>query len=213
MAKHIQNTSFGVILLDGEKEYYYTDNITQRETRILKDQGTDVNNLTDDEIKDIAEKTSDLFDDLYKEFEAQGINVVINRSTGEIAMDSSVLFGGDSSVITEDGKALLNKFLAAYTSIIFNEKYDGFIKKTLVEGHTAPVAGSTYESGLPLSEERANNVKDYCISAEIGVDTAKLTTSLEAVGHSNSKPVYDSNGNVDMAASRRVSFRFIVNIE
>lgn len=207
------NTDFSIILLDGNKVYYYTDDITQREARALADQGADVNAMTEDEIKEIAEKKSDLFDDLYKEFEAQGINVTINRSTGEIAMDASVLFGGDSAVITADGKALLNKFLAAYTSIVYNEKYDGFISKTMVEGHTAPVSGSTYESGLPLSEERANNVKEYCLSADTGVDTSKLTSTLEAVGLSNSKPIYDANGEIDMAACRRVSFRFIVNLE
>lgn len=206
------NTDFSIILLDGSKVYYYTDDISQREARALADQGADVNVMTEDEIKEIAEKKSDLFDDLYNEFEAQGINVTINRSTGEIAMDASVLFGGDSAVITADGKVLLNKFLAAYTSIVYNEKYNGFISKTMVEGHTAPVSGSTFESGLPLSEERANNVKDYCLSGDTGVDTSKLTTTLEAVGLSNSKPIYDSNGEIDMAACRRVSFRFIVNL-
>ena len=46
-----------------------------------------------------------------------------------------------------------------------------------------------------------------------GVDTSKLASTLEAKGLSNSKPVYDSNGEVDMAACRRVSFRFIVNLD
>ena len=203
---------FGIILLDGEKTYYYTDDITEREARALKEQGADMNALSEDEIKEIAEKKADLFDDLYKEFEAQGINVTINRATGEIAMDASVLFGGDSAVITDDGKALLNKFLKAYTSIVYNDKYNGFISKTMVEGHTAPVSGSTYESGLPLSKERADNVKNYCLSAETGVDVSNLASTLEATGLSNSKPVYNSDGEIDMAACRRVSFRFIVNI-
>lgn len=207
------SADFSIILLDGNKTYYYTDDITEREARSLADQGANVNELTDEEIKEIAEKKADLFDDLYKEFEAQGINVTINRSTGEIAMDASVLFGGDSAVITADGKALLNKFLSAYTSIVYNTKYDGFISKTMVEGHTAPVSGSTYESGLPLSQQRANNVREYCLSSDTGVDTSKLTSTLEATGLSNSKPVYNSDGEVDMAACRRVSFRFIVNLD
>lgn len=128
-------------------------------------------------------------------------------------MDASVLFGGDSAVVIADGKSLLDKFLVAYTKIIYNEKYDGFISKTMVEGHIAPVAGTTYESGKPLSEQRANKVKDYCTNADIGVDLSKLAATLEAAGFSNSKPVYDSDGNVDMAACRRVSFRLIVNVD
>lgn len=206
-------TSFSIILLDGNKEYYYTDSITKREARVLEDQGVDVDNISEEKIKEIAEKKADLFDELYNEFEANGIKVNINRSTGEIAMDASVLFGGDSAVITNDGKDLLNKFLAAYTSIIYNDKYDGFISKTLVEGHIAPVTGSTYESGLSLSQERADNVKNYCLSSETGVDTSKLGSTLEAVGLSNSKPIYNSNGEIDMAACRRVSFRFLVNLD
>ena len=83
----------------------------------------------------------------------------------------------------------------------------------MVEGHTAPVQGSTYASGLKLSEERALNVKNYCLSADTGVDVSVLNNTLENVGYSNSKPVYDANGSVNMAASRRVSFRFIVNVE
>lgn len=203
---------FSIILLDGENEYYYTDSITAREARILAEDG-DVSSLTDEEIQAIAEKKSNLFDDLLKEFEDNGINATINRSTGEIAMDSTVLFGGDSAVVTADGKAFLDKFLKAYTDIIYNEKYDGFIEKTVIEGHIAPIASATYESGLPLSEERAKNVKDYCLSGETGVDTSKLAPTLETVGYSQSKPVIGADGNADLDASRRVSFRFVVNIE
>ena len=206
-------TDFTLVLLDGKTAYYYTDDITEREARALEDQGVDVGELSEEDLKAIAEKKSNLFDDLYNEFQEQGIDVTINRVNGEIAMDSSVLFGGDSAEITADGKALLNKFLAAYTAIIYNDKYDGFIAKTMIEGHTAPLANSTYESGLPLSEERANNVLAYCLSADTGVDISRLTETLEAVGMSNSKPIYDANGEVDLDACRRVSFRFIVNTE
>ena len=206
-------TDFGIILLDGKKMYEYTDDITEREARSLEEQGVEVEEIPEETIKTIAEKKSDLFQDLYTEFEAKGINVTINRRSGEIAMDASVLFGGDSAEITDDGKALLNQFLDAYTSIIYSEKYDGFITKTIIEGHTAPVSGSTYESGLPLSEERAANVLAYCLSSETGVDTSKLASTLESVGLSNSKPVYNSDGEIDMAACRRVSFRFMVNLD
>ena len=205
--------SFRIILLDGTKAYYYTDSITDREARIMKSEGLDVDNIDESTLKEIAEKKSDLYDDLSKEFEANGITATINRVTGEIALDSTVLFGGDSAELTNDGKDFLNKVIKAYTSIIYNEKYDGFISKTMVEGHTAPTVGSTYESDLQLSEERANNVLNYCLSADTEANTSKLASNMQAIGYSNSKPVYDSDGNVDMTACRRVSFRFIINIE
>jgi outer membrane protein OmpA-like peptidoglycan-associated protein len=169
--------------------------------------------MTDSELKEIAEKEEDLFEDLANAFNDAGITVSVNKETGEIAMDSTVLFGGDSAELTDEGKEFLNNFIKAYTSIIYNEKYDGFISKTMVEGHIAPVSGTTYEGGLPLSEKRAENVKDYCLSSATGVDTSKLASTLETVGYSQSKPVYDSDGNVDIAGSRRVSFRFIINLD
>ncbi len=180
---------------------------------IPEDSLTDLDEMTDEKLEEIAEKKDNLMVDLINAFNESGINVTVNMETGELAMNSSVLFGGDSSVLTDTGKNFLNKFVAAYTSIVFSEKYDGFISKTMVEGHCAPVKGDTYEDALPLSEKRANNVKDYCMSKETGVDVTKLAESLEAVGYSNSKPVLDANGEVDMAASRRVSFKFIINLE
>lgn len=165
------------------------------------------------QLTDVSAKKDNLLDDLITAFEKEGIKVSIDKETGEIALDSSVLFGGDSSVLTADGKAFLNKFIKVYTNIAFSDKYDGFISKTIVEGHTAPVQGSTYASGLQLSVDRAENVRKYCLSKDTGVDISKIAKTLESIGYSNSKPVYGKDGKVDMAASRRVSFRFLVAVE
>ncbi|MBR4282856.1 MAG: OmpA family protein [Clostridia bacterium] len=165
------------------------------------------------QLSEVTTKKNDLYDELAAAFAKEGINATVNKETGEIALDSSVLFGGDSAELTADGKTFLNKFIKAYTSIVTSSKYSGFISKTLVEGHTAPVSGSTYAGDMKLSEDRANNVKNYCISTATGVDVSKISSTFESVGYSNSKPVTDANGNVDMAASRRVSFRFLVNVD
>lgn len=165
------------------------------------------------QLKEVIEKKNRLFDDLSAAFAAEGIDVTVDKESGEIALDSSVLFGGDSAALTADGKVFLNKFIKAYTTVAFGGQYDGFISKTMVEGHTAPIEGSTYASGLQLSEERAANVKTYCLSSDTGVDVSKIKKSLDDVGYSNSKPVYGTDGKVNLAACRRVSFRFIVNVD
>lgn len=208
----------GLVLTDGVNTYYYNDTYEDRNKHILsdyltEDQAEKLEELSDAQVESIVKKKENLMEDLAKAFNDAGIKVTVDEESGELAMDASVLFGGDSAELTVDGKAFLNKFVDAYTSIIFSEKYEGFVSKTVVEGHTAPVSGSTYESGLPLSEERAENVKNYCVSAETGIDTSKLAANLEAVGYSNSRPVIDADGNIDRAASRRVSFRFIINLD
>ncbi len=169
-----------------------------------------VEKLTEEKLALAVEKKDDLMGDLTKAFADGGLSVRINEKTGEMAMDASVLFGGDSAELTAEGKTFLDTFLSTYISIIKQEKYTGFIKKTVIEGHTAPLADSTFESGLPLSEERAEAVRAYCEST----DTAGvLQGRLDAVGCSNSKPVKDADGNIDLAACRRVSFRFLIDLE
>ncbi len=202
----------GIVLTDGENNYYYNDSYSDRirgslSDYVTEDQTGTLDALSDAQIEAIYKKKENLMDDLVSAFEKEGITVTADEKTGELALDSSVLFGGDSAVLTDKGKEFLNKFVAVYSSVIFNEKYQGFVAKTLIEGHVAPVSGVSYDEGMPFSKQRANTVKDYCESKD-----EKLASTLEAVGYSNSKPVKDKNGKVDMAASRRVSFRFIINI-
>ncbi len=211
----------GLVLTDGTNVYYYNDTYSDRTSGILnnfltEDQTGKLENMTDSQLEAIVEKKENLLDDLAKAFNDAGITVSVDQQSGEMAMDSSILFGGDSAVLSADGKSFLNKFINAYTSIVYNEKYNGFVQKTMVEGHTAPLAGSTYESGLPLSEERAANVKAYCLSAETGISAEYITTlstTLEDIGYSNSRPITDADGKVNKEASRRVSFRFIINLD
>ncbi len=175
-----------------------------------------IDSLDEKTRNELATQKANLVYDLAVAFNSKKINVNINETTGVMSLDSSVLFAGDSAELSKEGKDYLKKFVTAYSSIVFSNEYDGFVSKIMVEGHTAPVSGSTYESGLPLSKERANIVKEYCLSKEAGLSgeqLANLDSTLEAVGLSNSKPIKDSAGKVNMAASRRVTFRFLINID
>ena len=190
------------------------ENAGIRNTYAKYNGGTDVYLVVaNSQLDEVAKKKANLLDELIAAFDAEGIKVTINKETGEMLLDSSVLFGGDSAVLTDEGKTFLNKFIKVYTTVAFSDKYSGFISKTMIEGHTAPISGSTYEGSLPLSQERADNVKNYCLSAETGVNVSDIANTLEAVGYSNSQPVYAADGSVDLDASRRVSFRFLVNID
>lgn len=211
----------GIVLTDGANVYYYNDTYSDRNSNILnnfvtEDQTGKLDNMSESQLEAIVEKKENLMDDLANAFKDAGISVSVDQASGEIAMDSSILFGGDSAELSTEGKAFLNKFIGAYTSIVYNDKYNGFVSKTMVEGHTAPLSGSTYESGLPLSEQRAANVKAYCLSPETGISSehvAILSTTLRDIGYSNSRPITDADGNVDKTKSRRVSFRFIINLD
>lgn len=209
------DTMTGDTLLSGYKNYSY--NARNPQTYYIyarHSTGADVYLATSMKgFQSVTQKKEDLFDDLSAAFEEAGLTVTVNRETGELAMDSSVLFGGDSAALTTEGKEFLNTFISVYSNVVYSAKYDGFISSTMIEGHTAPISGSTYASGLPLSQERAANVKDYILSGETGVDLSDKANTFEDVGYSNSQPVYNEDGTVNLDASRRVSFRFLVNVD
>ena len=68
------------------------------------------------QLEEVLAKKNSLFDELAAAFNKEGIAVTVNKDTGEIALDSSVLFGGDSAVLTDSGKTFLNKFIKVYTT-------------------------------------------------------------------------------------------------
>lgn len=212
---NIVNVISGETVLENYNSYTYT---TVRGTAYYVyakyNGGTDVYLIVNEaQLKEMMDKKDKLLSDLIASFEKEGITVTVNKETGELSMDSSVLFGGDSAELTADGKAFLDKFVKAYTAIAYSDEYDGFISKTFVEGHTAPTADATYASDMQLSVDRATNVKNYCVSNTDGAAVKHFVENLEAVGYSNSQPVYAADGSVDMDASRRVSFRFMLNID
>ena len=191
----------GFVLTDGKDTYYYYDSSSDRQKRL--NDGYEFNS-------DETEMIEDLYLELATEFANNGIGAFINRQTGEICLDSDVLFAPDQADITEDGKALLDRFAKVYYSVVFSGKYDGFITGMKVEGHAAPVGDATYESGLALSQQRAENVMNYLESNSDGFD---LSGKISAEGLSISRPVYNENGEVDLELCRRVAFRFVVNAD
>ncbi len=213
----------GLLLIeeDGTIHAYtedYLDHLYGRmDTFVTVEEAEKVEALPEDTYEALMEKKDDLLTDLANGFSDAGIAVTVNPDTGEMAVDSAVLFGGDSAELSDNGKGLLDRFIQVYASVTSNEKYDGFISQTLVEGHTAPLAGSTYESGLPLSEQRAQVVLDYCLGSEqlgITADQAEaLRQTMVAVGCSNIRPVLNPDGSVNLDASRRVCFRFLINLD
>ena len=163
------------------------------------------------EVVAIAETRANLLADLSHAFKSAGLAITVDEALGEIMLDSSVLFAVDESTISDAGKDFLRKFLAVYTTVVFNPKYEDFISNVLVEGHTD--SSGNYDYNLKLSQNRAESVLAFCLSEESGVDTAhiaELEKTLEAIGYSCDKLIYDENGKENSTASRRVSFRFLI---
>lgn len=208
----------GIILLDGTNVYNYTHRsknlYTKHITTNLRMADSErLESMSDDEIMQIRTKVDDLYADLQKAFDDAGVQAKIDKETGEIALDSIVLFEFDKYQISSEGQAMLSSFLKAYTSVIFSDKYNGMISEIEIGGHTDP-EGLIYHNQV-LSKARAEQVMTYCQTTGNGLDTetiARLTPMLSAIGYASAHPVFGADGLVDYAASRRVSFKFVVDI-
>ena len=208
----------GAVLTDGKTTYYYNDSYSTHYNNLLGDNLTEedkelLENMGESKLEELVEKRSNLFDELAAAFQDANLNVTVEKESGEIVLDSAVLFGLDQSELSEDGKQFLKQFLAVYADVVLGTEYDGFVSKIMVEGHTDPQG--SYEYNLELSQARADAVKAWCLDTENGLDAETISVLedlLEAVGYSFDHPVYDENGQVDNDASRRVSFRFLIQL-
>ena len=181
------------------------DNVDAEELDELED-------MSEEEIEEIVAIRASILRRLASEFDARGIDAVLDVRTGEITLSDTVLFGDNSAELTEDGKAYLDELFAAYATVLLDGEYVGRINYILIEGHANPTG--TYEYNMDLSQRRAEGVMAYCLESEANGLTPEqreaLTGLLVAKGFSFTDPVYDDNGDVDHDASRRVAIKFFI---
>ena len=206
----------GLILTDGEKVYKYTASYSDYKlgAGVETTDDEELDKLSQGKVAAIAEKKKNLMEELKAAFEKEGISVAVNDDTGEIMLDSSVLFGVDQYEITDKGQEFLKKFIKAYSSVILKDDYEGFGSKIMVEGHTDSTGERKHNE--ELSRKRAEEVMNYCLSDKAGIDKdikTDMEKLMEAVGYADDYPIFDEGGKEDPDKSRRVSFKFVIDME
>ena len=187
-------------LLDAAK------NFTAEDLEALKGMG--LNDLVE-----IVRVRMSLLSDMATALAQAGIEAAVDQATGQVTLDATVLFERDSAELSASGKELLKKFAQAYSYVVLHEKYNGLISAVMVEGHTD--TDGSYEYNQELSQARADSVKEFMLSEECGLSEEACTAlegMLESKGCACDEPVLDANGEVDMAKSRRVTFRFVIDL-
>lgn len=104
---------------------------------------------------------------------------VCNEKFETVVVSAEKLFGFDKSSLRTDGKTELD-------AAILKIKGHPAITLVMVTGHTDRIGSEAYNQ--KLSEQRANQVKDYMIAN--GVDESRL----QAVGKGKTKPVVGCEG-------------------
>lgn len=167
----------------------------------------------------------DLYADLKKEFDddLQKWNAEINRETLAFRFkEPDVLFDRGSSTVRGEFKQILDDFFPRYINILTKNKYINDIEEIRIEGHTSSEWQSGFQQkeayihNMYLSQSRTTSVLEYILKLEILNNPNYyewLQERITANGLSSSKLIFDTFGNEDKIASRRVEFRVRTNAE
>lgn len=198
-------TAVSYIQLQETKEKIYK---SQVEVEDIKGQLQEQKSI----INQVIGVRGDIIEQLSTELEKADIAVRMNLQTGAIEFDNNLLFDTGSSVLKNEAKEQLKKFIPVYMTVLGNFEED--IEEIVIEGHTDNVGG--YLFNLELSQQRAFNVVYYILSDAFGDFPNKeyFKKYVTANGKSFSQLIYtEKNGEqvIDLDASRRVVFKFRVN--
>ena len=197
------------ICIDGKWYPYVYDSTAYWDDKLSDNLGkdADVSSMSEDELGELKENQTAVSSGLMGAFKEQGLDSTkIDESTGTVQMDNNVLFAWDKADLSEEGKAYLDQFLAAYVPVISSAIEDGKVSTIVVEGYTDSAGDEAYN--LKLSEERAKTVADY-----IKAGYPELTNAIEVVGNGANNLILDGEGKEDAAASRRVEVRYVLKTE
>ena len=199
-----------------EKELLEQQMLLQEKEIVLKEQEKilqeqkEVMDSQQEQLDAIVGVRYDLVEALRDEFEDSSLSVSVDPQTGAITFDSNVLFDSGQSNLKKGGKKFLEEFLPRYFAVLMDPRFKDYISEIIIEGHTDTDGGYTYN--LQLSQARALTVADFCIGEKAsfvkGEELDELRGILTANGRSYSDLIYNEDGSVNMAASRRVEFKF-----
>ena len=176
----------------------------------LLDELEDLMTSQQEELDRIIGVRTELVEELRNEFESSDLNIAVDESTGAITLDSSILFEYNKDDLKEGGQDFLAAFMPRYMKILLSDRYSPYVSEVIIEGHTD--TSGTYLFNLDLSQKRAYQVAEYCLSKESDflseTERQNLSKVLTVSGRSFADPVLNEDGSINAAASRRVEIHF-----
>lgn len=161
-------------------------------------------------IESIIGVRRDIVDKLKQQFSESELEIKIDSQTGAITFSDGIFFDVNKNNIKKTGKDNLKKFIPQYIGVLLDDMTRQYVSQIIIEGHTD--TNGTYMYNLDLSQKRALEVTKYILGDGFEViskeEKENLRNILTANGRSFSQVIKDNNGNVDMAKSRRVEFKF-----
>lgn len=191
-----------------QQELSNKENALNAAIQVLNQQQAALNSQTD-KIEDMVGMKTEIISELSYALSKANLSAAVDENSGEIVLDSAVLFKTGSSEIQADGKYLLSRFIPVYLEVLLRPEYADYLGQIVIEGHTDDVG--TWENNMKLSQERAYEVMMYVLSMyrEGSEERELLQQLLTATGRSETDLIYYPGTTVvDQDSSRRVEFKF-----
>lgn len=152
--------------------------------------------------KESENKYKETMDDLKKEINDQRVKISQLNGVIKVQMENKILFPSGEAVVSEEGKAVLQKVASSFARI--KEK------RFRIEGHTdnIPINNFKFPSNWELSATRAANVLHVILKNE-GLEAKKF----EIVGMGEHHPVAANDTEENRALNRRIEILLIPNPE
>lgn len=160
------------------------------------------------EIDDLLGVRTKIIRDLSAAFQQSNLGVKVNADTGDIMLDSQLMFQTGDDVLLPSGQAQLSRLIPVYLDVLLRPEYRDYLAEIVIEGHTD--SKGAYLFNLQLSQDRALGVATYCLQMP-GLSFQQrqlLQDILTAKGRSFSDRIYNADGTENMDASRRVEIQF-----
>lgn len=141
--------------------------------------------------------------------EMEQFDVEVDPRTGAIRIKEGILFEYAQSVLTQQGKRFLHKFIPKYVRILLaKSEIREQIGQVIIEGHTDNIG--SYQYNLRLSLNRAYSVAAYVFSEEFKSFPYKdiFQKRLSVDGRSFINPIADNTMSEGRSKNRRVEFKF-----
>ena len=191
-----------------QQELANKENALNAAIQVLNAQQAALNSKTD-KIENMVGMKAEIIAELSASLSRANLTAAVDPNTGDIVLDSAVLFKTGSSTIMADGQFLLNRFIPVYLEVLLRPEYSDYLGQIVIEGHTDDVG--TWENNMKLSQERAYEVMMYVLHMyrEGSPERELLQQLLTATGRSETDLIYYPGTTVvDQDSSRRVEFKF-----
>lgn len=174
-----------MLILLGEKETQLNQLIltNQQQAELLRQK--------EEEIAQLIGVRGDIIAKLSRALKSADLAAQVDEKTGDIVLESAVLFDRSNYTIKDSGKEFLARFLPVYLNVLLSDEYKDFVGEITIEGHTD--TDGDYMNNLTLSQNRARAVAEYCLQLP-GINAkqrAAFEKVLSVTGRSESDPVYD----------------------